>query len=187
MDIEKAFDHVPRSLLLKKLVTLGVGKCMLFALKQVYGFSVCVLKFRSELSRSFTMERGARQGAAPSVLLFNMFINGLSKHLERKCSIEQLLCDIHVLIHADDTIILSTNRQNFIQKCNKAIAFFTEHKLNLNIGKSCYVIINANGAEHTETNIVIKSGVLKYKQCFKYLGVLISDRGIFEAGRENIY
>ena len=31
-DIEKAFDHVPRSLLLKKLVKIGVGKLMLFAL-----------------------------------------------------------------------------------------------------------------------------------------------------------
>ena len=172
MDIEKAFDHMPQSLLLKKLVTLGIGKCMLFALKQVYGFSVCVLKFQSELSRSFTTERGVRQGAASSVLLFNMFIDGLLRHLERKCSIEQLLCDIHMLIHADDTIILSTNRQNFIQKCNEAIAFFTEHKLNLNISKSCYVIINANGVEHTKTNIVLKSDVLKYKQCFKYLSVL---------------
>ena len=36
VDIEKAFDHVPRSLLLKKLVKLGVGKIMLFALKQLY-------------------------------------------------------------------------------------------------------------------------------------------------------
>ena len=32
MDIEKAFDHVPRYLLLKKLVDLNIGKCMLFAL-----------------------------------------------------------------------------------------------------------------------------------------------------------
>ena len=31
VDIEKAFDNVPRSLLLKKLVKLGIGKCMLFA------------------------------------------------------------------------------------------------------------------------------------------------------------
>ena len=36
MDIEKAFDHVPRSLMLRKLVGLGIGKCMLFALKQLY-------------------------------------------------------------------------------------------------------------------------------------------------------
>ena len=42
MDIEKAFDHVPRSLLLSKLVRMGVGKCMLFALKQIYSYSTCI-------------------------------------------------------------------------------------------------------------------------------------------------
>ena len=38
MDIEKAFNHDPRSL--RKLVTLGIGKCMLFALKQICIFSM---------------------------------------------------------------------------------------------------------------------------------------------------
>ena len=119
MDIEKAFDHVPRSLLLKRLVTLGIGKFMLFALKQIYIFSVCVLKFQGELSESFPMERGVRQGAASSVVLFNLFIDGLFIHLTQKCSTEELLKDIHALIHADDTIVLSTNRHSFVQKCKR--------------------------------------------------------------------
>ena len=142
MDIAKAFDHVPRSLLLKKLVKLGVGKSMLFALKQVYSFSVCVLKFQNELSGSFMMRRGVRQGAASSVLLFNAFIDGLFTHLESKCSVENLLGDIHALIHADDTIVLSTDRLKFIKKCNEAVKFFTENKLELNMGKSCFLVIN---------------------------------------------
>ena len=108
MDIEKAFDHVPRSLLLKKLVSLGFGKCMLFALKQIYCFSICVLEFQNELSNSIRMERGVRQGAASSVLLFNAFMDGLFQYLETKCSIENSLNNLHVLIHAGDTIILST-------------------------------------------------------------------------------
>ena len=58
-------------------------------LKQVYSFSVCVLKFQGRLSRSFAMERGVRQGAASSVLLFSGFIDGLFDHLEKKCSTEQ--------------------------------------------------------------------------------------------------
>ena len=77
VDIEKAFDHVPRSLLLKKLVKLGIGRLMLFALKQVYMYSMCVIKFQGELSETFRMYRGVRQGAASSVLLFNCFMDGL--------------------------------------------------------------------------------------------------------------
>ena len=177
MDIEKAFDHVPRSLLLRKLVSLGVGKCMLFALKQVYSFSICVLKLQDDLSGSFSMNRGVRQGAASSVLLFNAFIDGLFDHLDSKCEGDELLSNLHALIHADDTIILSTNREQFIHKCNQTIAFFTENKLRLNMGKSCYLIINSNSTVHTRSNIILESGLLKYKNSFKYLGVIISDCG----------
>ena len=70
------------------------------ALKQLYKFSICILKFQGELSDSFRMERGVRQGAASSVLLFNTFMDGLFEHFNRKCSVEDVLNDIHTLIHA---------------------------------------------------------------------------------------
>ena len=179
VDIEKAFDHVPRSLLLKKLVKLGVGKVMLFALKQMYLYSVCVIKFQGELSDSFRMYRGVRQGAASSVLFFIAFMDDLFEHLEEKCSIEVFLHDIHVLVHADDTIILSTSRERFIQKCNEAVNFFSKNKLNLNIDKSCFLIINPK-SEDRRTSIILNSGVLKYKSKFDYLGVIVSDSGLLK-------
>ena len=179
VDIEKAFDHVPRSLLLKKLVKLGVGKVMLFALKQLYLYSMCVIKFQGELSEDFRMYRGVRQGAASSVLFFISFMDDLFEHLEQKCSAEVFLNDIHVLIHADDTIILSTNRDQFIHKCNEAINFFHKNKLNLNIDKSCFLIINP-GKEDRRSCIILKSGVLSYKSKFDYLGVIVSDTGVLK-------
>ena len=179
VDIEKAFDHVPRSLLLKKLVKLGVGRLMLFALKEIYMYSVCVIKFQGELSDTFRMYRGVRQGAASSVLLFNAFMDGLFQHLESKCSIETLIHTIHALIHADDTIILSTSREKFIYKCNETVHFFQSNKLNLNIDKSAFLIINPK-ANDRKSSIVLNSGVLKYKSSFEYLGVIISDTGVLK-------
>ena len=177
MDIEKAFDHVSRHLMLKRLVKLGIGKSMLFALKQMYRFTVCVLKFQNDLSQSFVMSRGLRQGAATSVLLFNAFIDGLFEHLERHCSVEELLCTIHALIHADDTIILSTDRDKFQKKWEEAVTFFNDSKLNLNIGKSCYLVINGSKNSIAKTNLVMNCGILKYCSSFEYLGVIISDSG----------
>ena len=177
VDIEKAFDCVPRSLLLKKLVKLGIGKCMLFALKQLYSFSICIIKFQGELSNSFRMGRGVRQGAASSVLIFNAFMDGLFQHLEDKCSLEILLNDIHALIHADDTIILSTNRDNFIHKCNEVLLFFDENHMKLNLGKSGFLIINPKQNDR-KSNITLNSGFLKFKSSFEYLGVFVSDTGV---------
>ena len=44
MDIEKAFDIVPRLLLLKKLIRLGIGALMLSALKHLYHYTSCIIK-----------------------------------------------------------------------------------------------------------------------------------------------
>ena len=179
MDIEKAFDHIPRSLLLKKLIKLGIGKCMLFALKQLYSFSICIIKFQGELSNSFRMERGVRQGAASSVLLFNGFMDGLFHHLEEKCTLEVILNDIHVLIHADDTIILSTSRDKFIHKCNEVLNFFDVNLLNLNLGKAGFLIINPK-EDDRKSNINLNTGLLKYKPNFEYLDVIVSDSGVLK-------
>ena len=179
VDIEKAFDHIPRSLLLKKLIKLGIGKCMLFALKQLYSFSICIIKFQGELSNSFRMEREVRQGAASLVLLFNGFMDGLFHHLEEKCTLEGILNDIHVLIHADDTIILSTSRDKFIHKCNEVLNFFDVNLLNLNLGKSGFLIINPKEGDR-KSNINLNTGLLKYKPNFEYLGVIVSDSGVLK-------
>ena len=177
VDISKAFDHVPRALLLKKLVKYGIGKCMLFALKQLYSLTICIIKFQGELSDSFRMERGVRQGAASSVLLFNFFINGLFDYLKERCATETLLSEIHTLIHADDTLFLSTEREKFLIKFNEVVNFFTENGLTLNMGKSGYLIINAKETD-LKKSIVLENGtILKYKDKIKYLGVFITDSG----------
>ena len=176
VDVEKAFDHVPRSLLLKKLVKLGVGKCMLFALKQLYSYSICIINFQGDLSNCFRMERGVRQGAASSVLLFIAFMDDLFQYLNERFALEVLLEDIHTLIHADDTIILSTDRTVFTEKCNELFQFFHVHRLKLNLGKSGYFVINpkANDIKHS---IVLNSGILEYKSKIEYLGVTVTDTG----------
>ena len=77
MDISKAFDKVPRLLLLKKLIKIGIRKYMLHALKQLYKLTNCVTKFQGVSSKIFSMYSGIRQGAASSVLLFNAFMDDL--------------------------------------------------------------------------------------------------------------
>ena len=49
-DLEKAFDKVSRYLLLKKLIKLGIGNCMLQTLKRIYSFTSCVLSVGLDIS-----------------------------------------------------------------------------------------------------------------------------------------
>ena len=107
-DLEKAFDKVSRLLLLKKLVKLGIGCCMLEALKRVYLFTTCVLSTGGENSDEFRTTSGIRQGTSSSVDLFIAFMDDLISFLKEKCVDEPNINMMHCLLHADDTALLST-------------------------------------------------------------------------------
>ena len=83
-DLAKAFDKVSRFRLLHKLVTKGIGNCMLQALKRVYMCTYCVLSYGKEFSEKFRTFTGIRQGAASSTLLFIGFIDYLVEYLEER-------------------------------------------------------------------------------------------------------
>ena len=122
-DLEKAFDNVSRYLLLKSFVTLGIGSCMIEALKRLYSLTLCVLCLGSQTSRKVRNYTGIRQGASSSTRLFIIFIDGLNI-LKARCIEEPLIGILHCLLLADDTAIISTNRTNFRDKCNVMLEYF---------------------------------------------------------------
>ena len=175
-DLEKAFDKVSRYKLLHKLALMGIGNCMLQALKRIYLFTCCILSYGKEFSQKFRTFTGMRQGAASSALLFVAFIDDLVNYLKARCPTEPMLATLHCLLHADDTAILSTNRELFIKKCNHMLDYFQENSLSLNLSKSGYLIINSK-VEDSKCCLLLKNGILAYKSEITYLGVKISDTG----------
>ena len=139
--------------MLKKLVARGIGNCMLQALKRLYMCTYCALsgKEYSEKFRTFT---GIRQGAASSTLLFIGFIDDLIDYLEERCPPEPLLDMLHCLLHADDTAIVSTNRENFVNKCDHMLHYFDANELKLNFSKCEYLIVNGKG-EDTKDSLTL--------------------------------
>ena len=81
LDVSKAFDKVNHSLLFKKLVNRNVP--MIFVRLRQYWYSnqrLCV-KWGSQLSSSFSVTNGVRQGGVLSPLLFAVYLNQLSIEL----------------------------------------------------------------------------------------------------------
>ena len=97
------------------------------------------------------------------------------QYLKEKCNPEPILEDLGCLLHADDTLILSTNRNQFITKCNHMIDYFDENQLSLNFKKSAFLVIN--GKEEEKSDLNLKNGILEYKSTVTYLGAIISDTG----------
>ena len=177
VDLEKAFDKVSRFLLLARLVTLGIGSVMLEALKRIYSYTCCTLCFYGCYSEVFVTRTGIRQGSASSVLLFILFMDGLFAFLRAKCRPENIIGSFHALVHADDTLIMSTNRDGFIHKCNQMMIYFEDNQLKLNLSKSSYLIINPS-IDDKKCSIKLEKGLLEYKHSQYYLGIIISDDGL---------
>ena len=148
---------------------------MLRALQLCYTMTTCIVTSGGEYSTPFFTSSGIRQGAKSSAKLFIYFIDGLIQSLKANCSPEDVLGDLHSLLHADDTAIVSMSEKLFVKKCNIMIAYFAEHKLSLNIGKSGYMVINGN--DSVKTGIQLNSGVLSYVSSYVYLGYIITDTG----------
>ena len=106
-DIEKAFDKVSRLILFEKLIKFGIGFSMLCALKTIYTSTTCMLFMSNKLSKQFYTKCGIRQGAPSSSLLFIVFINDLIDYVKNRCIPEMLIDTIHILLHADDTVIFT--------------------------------------------------------------------------------
>ena len=149
---------------------------MLQALKRLYSCTYCVLSCGNQQSEKFRTYSGIRQGAASPTLLFIAFIDDLIDYLEERCPSEPFLEILHCLLHADDTAIVSTNRTDFVNKCNHMIQFFDENDLKLNFSKCEYLIINGKGDDVKEA-LQLSNGLLSYKSVVKYLGMKISDTG----------
>ena len=141
---------------------------MLQALKRIYLHTTCIIGNAFQASDEFQTTSGIRQGAASSVLLFIFFMDGLITFLETHCVKEPILNIMHCLLHADDTVIISTGRELFVRKCNTMLQYFDENRLSLNLSESSYMMINGKENDFN-CDLRLDSGMFKYCSEYVYL------------------
>ena len=143
----------------------------------MYSTKKCVLKSFKKLSDIFETHGGIKQGASSSVILFIAFMDNIIGILTERCTEEPVLKNVHCLLHADDTLILSTNRNLFETTCHLIIEAFYAKKMSINTKKSGYMIINGKD-EDVKSDIKLSAQWIPYKSEKKYLGAIFTDTGI---------
>ncbi len=76
MDLEKAYNRVYRKGLWDTLRVYGVGEKLFEGIKSFYGNASASVWVNGELSESFNVEVGVRQGCVMSPWLLNIYMNG---------------------------------------------------------------------------------------------------------------
>ena len=115
LDLSKAFDKVSRFFLLKTLVKMVICNVMLQSLQSLYSTTRCILKCFGKVSDVFQTNTGIKQGASSSVTLFITFMHEVIDISKEKYVDEPIINNLHCLLHADDTLVLSSDRNLFIR------------------------------------------------------------------------
>ena len=172
-DFEAAFDYISRRNLFRKLVKLGIGMFMLKALMEMYKMTDAYIFLDGEYSHRLNITAGVLQGSASSTILFMAYTADIIALFKNNFPIEELIHFYHILLHADDSIILATNKKSLIKKFEKLSKYCKENNIKLQLSKCCFLAINSKDT----ADITIEGEVIENKSEFVYLGSIITASG----------
>ena len=188
VDFSKAFDTVPRDILLHKLRQKGIDGRILEIIKTLYHEDSASVKIGKKYSPSFKTNIGVRQGCVLSPLLFNIFLADLQPALDE--------CKDHVkvdkdkelscLLWADDILMFAKSEQGLQDKLNKLEEYCEINKLTVNTDKTQCMIFNKTGRLLKNHEFTYKNTALECVREYKYLGFLVTPSGEIRSGLEDL-
>ena len=115
VDLEKAYDCIPRDELWGVLLQYGIGSQLLTAIESLYTDSVVCVRVNSATTKPFRVSVGLRQGYSLSPILFLLYMNRILKKSESCGGVKIGDCTVLRLLFADDLVLLEST-QNGLQQ-----------------------------------------------------------------------
>lgn len=170
VDFSQAYDRVPRHILFRVLCRLGCGSMMLCALVALYSVTESLIG-----TALVTITLGVRQGSPTSCLLFIIFVDDLIRIIKEGCERDGFLQWLHVLVLMDDTVILSTTRNNMIKKISLLQNYCNVYGTKINESKTNFFVIN--GRVNDSEPLVVDGLVVEHCDKYVYLGSMFTSDG----------
>ena len=170
IDFSKAYDRVPRNKLIEYMKSLGCGRTMLSALKNMYKNTYNVLN-----STRIIISSGVRQGAPTSCLLFTTYVDKMVRMIKESVLSDGFLGRLHVLMLMDDTVIMATSRETCLKKLEAVLNFCEEFGMEINEKKTKFFVINSE--ENDKRPLNLKGKTIGYSEKYMYLGSWFTDDG----------
>ena len=186
VDFKKAFDSVPRDLLLTKLLNMGITGNFFNILRHIYTTDKACIKIGQSRSDFFNLDIGVRQGCILSPLLFNLFLSDLAKQFD---TIEDKpkLGDkgINSLFWADDLVLFSETKEDLDKLLKILEKYCSENYLLINTKKTKCMIFNKSG-RLIRRPFYLDGVKLDMVREYKYLGFLITPSGEINTGLKDL-
>ena len=188
VDFRKAFDSVPRDLLLKKLLERGVNGKFFNILKAMYSNDRCCVRIGDKISSEFSVNLGVKQGCVLSPLLFNIFLSDLPKIFERpECQPIKIndFRRLGSLIWADDVVLLSESDNGLQEMISKLGLYAISNHLEVNEEKTKALVFNKTG-RFIKAVYKIGDKFIHCTKSYKYLGFIFTPSGEITTGLKDL-
>ena len=93
----------------------------------MYKVSDAYVFLDGEYSRKLAISAGVLQGSASSTLLFMAYTSDLIAIFREHFPAEEIINLFHILLHADDSLILATSKDSLIRKFKKLDEYCLEN------------------------------------------------------------
>ena len=137
MDIEKAFDRVPREVVRWALRKLGVNELLIRTVMTLYTEACTVVRTDAGLSESFQVKVGLHQGSVLIPLLFSSVMDVVFSD-PRSGLLSELL-------YADDLVIMAPTMEHIGRRVADWRASLLGKGLKVNAGKSKVMVGSSGG------------------------------------------
>lgn len=183
IDLEKAFDKVPRTLVWEILENKGVDKKLNKVIQSLYKNTINLVIYKNMKSKVFRTKEGLRQGAAMSPTLFTVFIDKIIRECNRRTKnlfigYKNLIpVELSECAYADDVVIMAPTERDLQNNLNVWKEILEDDGMTMNLNKTKVMAI---AEKKVTTNIHINGVKVQQVEDFEYLGVTIDETGKLE-------
>ncbi|KAK3544083.1 hypothetical protein QTP86_001214 [Hemibagrus guttatus] len=174
VDLEKAFDCVPRGILWEVLWEYGVRGPLLRAVRSLYNRSRSLVRIASCKSDLFPVHVGLRQGCPLSPVLFIVFMDRISRCSQGLEGVRFGDHRISSLIFADDVVLLAPSSLGLQHALGRFAAECEVAGMRDSTSKSEAMVLDRKKVACT---LQVGGEVLPQVEEFKYLRVLFTSEG----------
>ena len=108
MDLEKAFDRVPRKVMEWALGKKSLPEVLVKAVMSLYEGSRTKVRVRSGLSEEFGVRVGVHQGSVISPLIFDIVVDAVTEQARKRL--------LNEILYADDLVLMSENLEDLRER-----------------------------------------------------------------------